>query len=168
MSLPDTIRGDRQYLGQVTYTKAPTVPAGSFGDAAIADNAGVQTTKLQHRTLATLSQAAAADASATRQVVAVVNGASGSLVGVVAGASTAATGDATVQVDLLVNGVSVMSAVMSLSSATAAYALVVGAIASTDLVAGDVVELEIKNVAAGTGTLPKGVFARVVIDEKAS
>ena len=83
-----------------------------------------------------------------------------------AGCVTACIGDSTIEVDLLKNGVSVLSAAIEIDSGDADYAAVAGTVSSASVVAGDVLEVAI-TVTAGTGTLGEGVFAALTLEEKA-
>lgn len=138
-----------------------TLPAGSVTDAGVAGGANIDPAKMRHRHKPLYSQAGTA-AAETRAVFVATH--SGVVVSFAAGHRTALTGDATTTFDLRKNGVSVLSAVVSFTSATAAYALLSGTVTTTAFVAGDVFEVVVA-VAAGTGALGAGPFARPVFDE---
>lgn len=140
---------------------------GSITDAMIAALAGLQASKLQHQYEPEYAQTFASNATVERKVVHVVRGASATLVEFQVGASTAAIGAATATIDLLKNGSTMLTAAVSLTSATAAFALLAGTLASTALVAGDVLEVNVSAAVAGGGTLAKGLFAEFTIREDA-
>ncbi len=77
---------------------------------------------------------------------------------------TTCVGDATITVDLKVNGVSVLTAAITLDNGQSARELVAGTIDTDSLSADDVIEVAV-TVNAGTGTLGKGVFAYVDLHE---
>lgn len=136
-------------------------------DARVAPAAGIQASKLQMQHEKSYSQVGGAGSAAETKVVHVVYGATGTVLSFKAGSKTANVGAATITVDLWKNGSSILTAAISLTSATAAYALVSAALASVNLVAGDVLEVVV-TVAAGGGTLGNGVFAALVLTEATS
>jgi hypothetical protein len=69
-----------------------------------------------------------------------------------------------VTVDLRKNGTTILTSVITISVAQAAYARVAGAIASAAYIAGDVFELVV-TATAGGGTLPQGLFVDTVLRE---
>lgn len=77
---------------------------------------------------------------------------------------TAAAGAATVDVDIYVNGSSVMSAAMQITSSTTARAKVDGTVSSPSYAAGDVIEAVV-TATAGGGTLPVGLAVDLALDE---
>lgn len=160
-----TINSD-VYVAGTLSAKALAVSAGAVADAQVAAAAGIQATKCQQQHQPWYSQEGGTNAAAERRVVHVVKGATATLVEMVVGAVVAATGNATATIDLKKNGTTILTGTISLTSATAAYATVQPAgYTSTSLVAGDVFEVHVTAVNAGTGTLAKGLFARLVIRE---
>jgi len=154
------------FRGVTTFLNA-VLNSGCVGDDEVKVGAGIAATKLEHQHRAVYEQESDTTAAAETRVVHVVRGTSGTLKAINAGCVTACVGNATVTVDLLVNGASVLTATFDLTSAESAYELVAGTIDTDTLEAGDVVEIDIA-VAAGTGTLGKGVFAYVDIHEDES
>lgn len=75
-------------------------------------------------------------------------------------AITPLTGNATYTVDIHKNGVSILSAVLALSTGTAARASVVGALATTSVAAGDFFEAVVTNT-PGTGAAPANIVFQV-------
>lgn len=150
-----------------------TLSAASFNppDSTITRNAQIATTsdpigtdKVKHRHTITLALTDhATDSAVIRKVVHIVKGATATIESFVAGVTVAATATGECDVDLKVNGTSVLSADIKLDSANAAFSDEAGTVTSPNLVAGDVVEMAID---ATTGAnKPKGVHATVVIDE---
>lgn len=152
--------GNIQFLGNVY------LPAGCISDENVADNAAISANKLQHQHRAVYTQASGETAAAETRVVHVVKGTSGTLKTFKAGCVTACQGDATITVDLLVNGTSVLTDTITLDSSQSNYQLIEGTIQTPAVDADDVVEVAI-SVNAGTGTLGQGVFAYVDLYEDA-
>lgn len=143
------------------------VPAASVSDASVIALAKIQASKLQHQYEQVFRQSSTTVATNDQQCVHVVFGATATLLDVSVGNVTAATGTGAVTVDLLKNGVSVLTGAITLNSATAAYALLAGSLASTALVVGDVLEVKLSGSTAGSGSKPTGVYVRVTLVEDA-
>ncbi len=158
-------RGDHYFDGNVR-ARTVQLPSATVGNDQVKAGAGVAASKLEHEHRVAYAQESDTTAAAETRVVHVVRGATGSIVSAAAGCVVANVGDATVSVDVTVNGSSVLTAAIEIDSADAARAVVDGAISSAALTAGDVVEIAV-TVDAGTGTLGKGVFAQVNIREDA-
>jgi hypothetical protein len=144
-------------------------PTGCIGDAQIAAAAGIKASKLQHQYVQPYSQPGASNAAVERKVAHVVRGATGLVVDFNVGARVAAIGGATATIDLQANGVSLLTTPVSLTSATAAYALLAGSLAAgaASLTAGMVIEVVVSAATVGGGTLAQGLFAEVNIREDA-
>lgn len=132
-------------------------PVGSITDAAVIGAAGIQYTKLQQRRTVQHSQPNTSATSETKVAGAVV-GATGTLVAIQAGCIGPCVGSDTVTIDVRVNGVSVLTGVITLNSSQAAYALVSGSFATTALTMGNVLTIVVTPNHT-TGTLGTGVFA---------
>lgn len=164
--MPQNINyADELHTGQHQFEKAPKVPDGSFGDAQMGTANPVGTTKLKHQYTPLLAQDHGVAAASVRRVVHVARSA-GEVSAFEAGVVVAAIGNATVTVDLRKNGASVLTSVITLDSANAAYAEEAGPLnaALTAYVAGDVFEV-VTVATAGTGTLPQGLYADAVFRE---
>lgn len=146
--------------------KSMTFPAGAVGNADVAGAAGLAATKLEHQYEPVFNQVHGSAAATERRVIHVVRGATGDLISFKAGVVVANIGAATIDIDLLVNGSSVLSAAIQLDSGDAAYAIVEGTITSATLAVGDVIEVDV-TATAGGGTLGQGLFALPVIREDA-
>lgn len=157
---------DVQFAGTVRFAKAPVMPtAGAVGNNQANPADPFKADKSYLRVKARLAQpksAATAEERAVHQAEA-----AGSLVSFKCGAAVAAVGDSTVTFDLLKNGVSVLSGTVTLTSVTAAFALLSGSFSPVAYVAGDVFSIKV-TISAGTGTLPQGVFAAATLDEQPS
>lgn len=164
--MPNTFDQDTYFTGNAYFT-GPTVqlPNGSIGDAQHSASSPVTAAKLEHQYQPTFQQPHGTAATSERRPVHRARNA-GTVVAFVAGAVVPNVGAATVTVNLLKNGTTVLSAVVTLNNSQAAFAAVVGSISSAAYVAGDV--FEVQTVAtAGGGTLAQGVFAAPVFREAA-
>ncbi|MDD4890973.1 MAG: hypothetical protein PHU85_13715 [Phycisphaerae bacterium] len=166
MALVSKITGDQYVAGNLSC-QTLTVPAGTLTNAGVNASADINASKLEHQHQICVSQKSTASASDERWPAHVVYGTSGTLLHFEAGSITAAAGNDTCAVDLLKNGTSVLSAAISLTSSHTARQLVSATISTTTLSDGDVLEVDI-NATHGTGTLAAGVFANLVLTEKAS
>ena len=118
-----------------------------------------------HTHQVTYSQDAACPGAHDANVVLhVVCGTAGTVQSFMAGSISASTGNSTIAVDLKLNGTSMLSAVISLTSTEVAYEVKAGTLSTTTVAAEDVLTVVV-TVTEGTGTLGAGVFAVAVIDE---
>lgn len=142
---------------------AITLPASCVGNSNVQAGAGIQASKLQHVFHPVYGQPGGSASTTERKVVSVVRGATATALSFAAGVRTACSGGATLTVDLLKNGTSILTGTVSLSSATA-YSVNAGTLSSTSLVAGDVLEVSV-TATAGGGTVGSGVFAVLSLAE---
>ncbi len=162
------IDGDLTVGGTLT-PKYINLPAGSVSNNSVEAGAAMDADKLEHQHQPCYAQESDTTAAAEDFVLHVIRGATGQMMAFSAGCVVANIGAAVVTVDLHKNGSSMLTAAITIDSGDAAYAIVEGTIdpAKEDLVVGDVLELVV-TVAAGGGTLGKGVFAQAVIVEDAA
>lgn len=155
--------GDLRVRGTLV-PDAMRYPAASIVNADISAAAAIETTKLRHRHVRSWAQPNTAATAETRTLHVVML--PGLINAVKVGSIAAAIGDSTVTVDVKKNNVSVLSSTVTLNSSNTARIAVSGTVNSAvdDVVAGDWIEVVI-TIAAGTGTLPTGVFVQVEIDE---
>ena len=147
-----------QFRGATTFLDLRP-NAGFLESGHVEASAGIEASKLEHQHRATYAQESATTAAAANdRVIHVVKGTTGTLKTFSAGCVVANIGNSTIDVDLHKNGVSVLTAAISIDSGDAAYAIVAGIIDTAAVVADDVLEVVV-TVTAGTGTLGKGVFA---------
>lgn len=137
----------------------------SVGDAECDAGDPITAEKLEHQYIARLAQVHGSAATAERRVVHCAYGA-GDVVDVRAGVVVAAIGDSTVTVDVKKNGTTILSAPIVLDATNLAYAEETGSVSVAAFSAGDVLEV-FTTVAAGTGTLPQGLYVNVVLHEAA-
>jgi hypothetical protein len=114
-----TFNGDFHFNGALS-AKTFSPPASSVGNNAIAANAGIAATKLQHRHEKTYSQPNTTTTAETR-ILHVVKGANATVQNFRAGSIAPAIGGATVTVDLKKNGSSILTSVITLDNANVAY-----------------------------------------------
>ena len=84
-----------------------------------------------------------------------------------AGVVVACVGAATIDVDLLKNGTTVLSSALELDNTNTAYAIEDGTINTAAYSADDVFTITITGTAGG-GTLGQGIFVELVVDEEES
>ena len=144
-----------------------SIPAATVTNAMVNGSAGIATTKLVHRYHAMYAQESATTAADEARPLFVVYGATGTVQSFKAGSVVANIGDSAVEVDLLKDGVSILTAVISLDSTNAAYTPEAGTINTAAVVAGDVLEVSI-DATIGTGTLALGVYCELMVDEVAA
>lgn len=144
-----------------------TPPNNSVGNAQFNSGDPLDANKQQqqfNRTYTTANGSAVADGSGPIHVAF----GQGSVYGVEAGLVTANLSGATVVIDVLKNGVSIMTSALTLDDTHANREVVVGTVDGTlgQYVADDVFEVTV-NATVGGGTLGQGLFVLVVFREKA-
>lgn len=151
-----TMRVDEKavFTGGASFSGAVDLPADTVDDNMLKES--------RHKKV--YAQASGSASSDEARVVHVVHGASGTIKSFSVGCAVAPIGDSVVDVDLLKNGVSVLSAAVQLSESSTAYVVQPGTINTSAVAAGDVLEIKI-DATAGTGTLPNGVFGSVEVLE---
>lgn len=135
-------------------------------NAAIAAGAGVEAAKLQHQYKPTFALDGSPVGVAAK-VLHVVRGATGTVERFRAGSIAPNVGDYTVTVDLKKNGVSILQSILTLDSGHSAYQAVEAVLASTALVADDVLSVTISANGSGAGAFGTGFFFAVEIREDA-
>jgi hypothetical protein len=143
------------------------IPAGTVTNAMVNASAAIAASKLQQPVRKTYAQESATNAAAESRTLHLVVGATATIVAFSAGAIVAALTTATATVDLKKNGSSVLSAPISLSNSQTNRQAVAGAVLSTALVVGDVLEAVFTATASG-GTLAKGLYCELKLYEDAS
>lgn len=148
------IDGDVVHTGKITAGGGIFIPSGN----------GTPYDANQQKYQKVYGQEASATAADEVKPVHIVVGATGTILGFRAGAVTVNVGDSVVDVDLLKDGASVLSAAVQLDSGDTNYVNKPGIISSASVVVGDLLSVEI-DATIGTGTLALGVFASVEIKE---
>ena len=161
--MADRIDGDLLVLGTLTPARL-TVPGGCVSDPAVPAGANVNSTKLMQRYEPIYTQPSGVAVVSERRFLHMVRSSTAVIQQIQAAVKQAITGADTVTVDLLKNGASILSAVLTINSTLAAFANLAGAVVSPNLVFGDVLEINV--VATHTsGVLPQGLIVLVQIDE---
>lgn len=156
---------DLHVRGKLSSTQF-TSPNGSITNDSIKAAAGVEASKLQHQFQKNLAQVHGTAATTERRVIHTVRGVSGTVVEFRAGVVVAITGDSTIDVDLIKNGTTILSAAIQLDNANTAYAFEDATISSATLAADDVLEVVV-TATVNTGTLGQGLFVETTIREDA-
>ena len=152
------------HFRSATYTTID-LPSNSVSNSQITAGAGIEAEKLEHHHSITGNQPNTAATTETR-VIHSVYGTTGDVLAFEAGSIVAATGNATVTLDLKKNGTTILAAVVTLDSANTAYIIEAGSIATAPIVDGDVLEVVIV-ATVGTGALPTGLFYNLRLNEDA-
>lgn len=163
----DTRHNPTVFTAKVTFADEVVLPNSSLLDAH-APVAGWGYEVVEQKFQKNYAQESATSCADEARVVHVARGASGTVLGVEIGAVVANIGAAVVDVDVLKNGVSILTGgtPVQIDSGDAAYAIVAGSLDAAEIayVVGDVFEVSIDGTAGG-GTLAKGVFCNLTLQE---
>lgn len=162
----NVIDGDCQVRGTLRATSF-VAPASSIGGSAINAADPIPASKAEHRIIRTFGQVHGSVATTERRPVHLAYGATGDILSVQAGSVVACAGAATISIDVLKNGTTILSAPIVLDNANTAYAEESGTLSVTTFAAGDVIEVTV-TATAGGGTLGQGVYVNVVMNEDAN
>jgi len=165
MSTPNRF-GDTHVAGALTC-ESFTCPSGDLDGVVAEVAAGIKATKLEHQHRAVYAQESETTASDEIRVVHVVWGATGTVIAFEAGCVTDCDGSSTITVDLLLNGVSILTSKITLAAGDGNRVVVAGTLSDTALADGDVLEVAIDAVASGTDALGLGVFCSLTLHEDA-
>lgn len=168
MAIASRLEGDHHVNGNLS-AETMTIPVGTVGNTHVAAAAGLAASKQEHRYANSCSQAAADTSADEDKVVHIVYGTTGTIIGFEAGSVTACEGDGQITVDLRKNGVtnSLLSAAIVLDSSNTAYVAEAGVIGTADVTDGDVLHVLV-STAKTSGTVGKGAFARLLLNEDAA
>lgn len=167
----DLIYNDRAYTGNVSFSGPVTLPSAVVANATVAAGADIDASKHEHRHHVNYFQKSGTDVVAETQALFTAYLA-GELIRVAVRPTAVPTGgDKTYTVDIkkAANGsasfTSVLSAVVSVSSADTSGTIKLGTISTVAFVAGDCYQVVVA-VAGSTGTQGQGVLVELVVDEK--
>lgn len=139
-------------------------PDNSVGNTEFNGNDPLTAAKQQHQYQQVYSQKRGVVAATERWTAHVANDA-GTLVNVVAGMTLANAGAATVSVDVLKNGVTILSAPIVLDSTNVAYVVEIGTVVPPGTyVLGDSFDVSV-TATAGGGTLGQGLYVALTFQE---
>lgn len=161
---PSRHEGDLYITGTLS-TASLSIPALTVDNAAVSASAAIVYTKLVHKHNKTYAQSG--NSIDETKVIHVVHGATCTLLNFEVGVVTAFAGSDACTVDLKKNGVSVLSAAVTLDSGDAAYAKVAGTISTAGGVDGDVYTV-VQDFTTAAGTPATGVWASLALAEDAS
>lgn len=150
-------------IGGVIKPYELIIPAATVKNADVKSDAAIAASKLQRSFPITVSQAGTA-VSATH-LVRFCKGTTGTIKHVTVSNITACAGSSEVTVDVKKNGTTVLSAVVTLDSSTAAYSENEGTITVPALADGDYLTIHITATQSGTDALATGVLVQIDIDE---
>jgi len=163
MSEVTRINGDLVVIGAFLGATEIAYPTGSITNAAISASAAIAASKSQRSFPATAQQSGTvADETI---IIHIVQGSTGILKSFTCSQVTAPTGVSTFTVDLQKNGVTMLSAPVTVNAATGALGEATGTLTVTALADGDVLTVVIDATASGTDTPATGAFAMAMIDE---
>jgi hypothetical protein len=152
------------FLGHVSFVSMDIAP-GTIVDSDVNDSADISASKLEHMHRPHLSQTG--EVTNETRIVHVTYGAAGTIQSFQASVVTAAVGNSHCRLMLQNNGVDILTTSILIDSSVTAYSVKEGTLDDATLEAEEVLGVKI-TVSPGTGTLPTGVHAEVVLHEDAS
>lgn len=155
------IEGDQHFANNVVIAGTLTAPAGSITNNNILASAGIVTSKLDHLFIMPYFKVGTVATETAGIYVARKAGTVKSVEAFMIGANASG---ATVTVNVLKNGTTILSANASFSDSDAARAVKTGTISSAAYVDGDVFEVVV-TATAGGGTVGTGLHVGVEFDE---
>jgi hypothetical protein len=157
--------------GTVNFSGASgfTAPPNTITDAMLSASSPAGPTKTRRRFVRTHKQANGASIVTVTERIHLGYGAIGAVTAVrCMNTGVVGTGGGmSVTVDVKKNGVSILTAVMTINAATLLNAIVAGSIATAAYAVGDYFDVVV-TATAGGGTLPQGLYVDVVLDEDPS
>jgi hypothetical protein len=158
--MPSIIEGTQNFTGAVVLSSV-TLPASCVTNAKIEAGAGISASKQQHLHSKCQSQRNGTINASQRELIHLVTGATGTLKSFKAYNITTATATDTTTIDLLKNGSTMLSAVITLNAA-ATTVVQSATFASTSVVAGDKLEVNVVATGAAPG---QGLSIQVTLEE---
>ena len=125
---------------------------------------GISATKIEQMRSVTYAQPIDSVTINETVVLALIYGVAGAALAIAAGSITPCTGNATVAIDVLKDGTTILSAPITLNNAGVAYTPKSGVIAVSTLAATDVLTVDI-DPTPGTGNIATGIYVNVVYTE---
>lgn len=169
MADPSYLSGDYFIRGNL-QAQTLMFPVGGINDIAVNTLANIDSVKLKHRDHVTYSQPNVTETYAEAKIVFRERGLTGSVISVYCGLQHPPTGsscDKVTTADVTVNGVSILSAPVTLDKTKTAYISYAGSIVSPVLTTGDIVSVVIVRTGSVADTDPAGVFVAIDIDQTA-
>lgn len=165
--MPQSTHDGDLYVRGTLRANSLAVPANAVGNDQVNAGDPLAATKVEHQFVKVYEQGRATNLTTTTGQVVHSAYADGEVVEVAAGYTVAGsswTGSAVV--DVKKNGTSVLSGTITLDAGNTVYVPETGTLSTPAYSADDALEVVV-TVTAGTGTLPKGLFVRVVLREAA-
>lgn len=161
--LGNKVDGDLYVSGNLRVDSL-TLPYNCVGDQQISASAGlIAYNKTQKQRACKYSQKYGTAVASERNGIHIGLG-SGTITGFFAALAVPCAGAATVTVDLLKNGTTVLSGVITFNSGVAAFASAIGTISSASYASGDVYEVSV-TATAGGGTIGQGLTVMLYTTE---
>jgi len=166
MATPNKIHQDVMYYGAVKYLSTLEMPNNSITSDMISTTDPIVSTKLQRRIAHKYFQdGTIAD---DQEGMHIVYGSTGILVGFECCITeTAIVGDSTVNVDLWLNGSTILTGTVNFTSAHAVRTVLTATFSALPLADDDVLEVEV-DATVSSGTLPVGLLCILTHDEDAA
>jgi len=146
---------DNGHYDSLIVTTTFIGPDGFVTNAKVQASAGIVASKLESWQKAVYGQSGTC-VSAT-VLLGIIRGATGRTIGVEVTNQVACAGASTVTVDVKKNGVSILSAVVTLNSSSSTSVPIAGTVSTTTLADGDIITAVITTNASGTDALATGV-----------
>lgn len=156
------INEDCTFGGTCNFLKPVLLPPNVIGNNQANVGDPLTAKKVWHRYNAPYAQNGNAASAADRRVVYREHGTEGHIRELGFGSRTASTGATTITIDVLKNGVTVLSAPIVLDVGNVAYITELGTVTVPDMVAGDVLEVNVTI----SGAPGNGVFGYIIVDSK--
>jgi len=153
--MPNRLDVDTVVTSVLMCTSSLQVPTGSLTNTMIVASAGISASKVESYQKECWGQIGTAVTET--KVLGMIRGSTGTTVGVEVTNQTACGGSSTVTVDVQKNGVSILSAVVTLNSASSITVPIAATVTTTALADGDIITGVITTVASGTDALATGV-----------
>lgn len=162
MGVVATFVGDVVVTGALVGMTSFAHPAGSIGNVDVSASAAIAASKLQRSLRHSVFQDGTA---ADKTYIAFFCKSAVTFKHFTVSNLTPNAGSSTVTVDVQKNGVTILSAVVTLDNGDAAYSELEGTITTTTAADGDYITIVIDAVQSGTDALATGVFAQLDYDE---
>lgn len=163
ISAPATVLPGNVYAENLVVGGSVSFPTGSINPEALSTSDQASPLSVTQQHAMRYAQEVGPVAATYRQVIGRARS-TGTVVRVYAGCVTPAVGDSEVEIDVLKNGVSIMTAVVTINSSTVAFESKTGLVTTSSFSAGDIFEANFV-ASMNTGTLPEGCWLEVWTNE---
>jgi len=163
LGLANTIHGDLAVAGDIVGVQHIAYPPGDIENIDISASAAIEARKCQKSLRLTAFQAGTATSGV--KIIMFVKGATLAFKHFTVTNEVANSGGSIVTVNVKKNGVSILSAVVTLDSTKVAYSENLGTIVTLTAVDGDYVTIEFTVTQSGTDAVAQGVMGQLDYDE---